>query len=116
MKLNSIFERAVRLCGISEEYLHGNDLLSLRARALSAINTTLFDLCGEGAANALSEEADITPAVADAAVYGTAMFISLSHGDTDKSSLFSEIYNAKRAAVKAEVTAVRDLLPKTEAV
>lgn len=116
MKLNSIFERAVRLCGISEEYLHGNDLLSLRVRALSAINSTLFDLCGAEEANTLSEDLDITPAVADAAVYGAAMFISLSHGDTDKSSLFSGVYNAKRAAVKAETGAVRDVLPETEAV
>lgn len=116
MKLNTIFERAVRLCGIAEDYLKENDLLSLKVRALSALNTTLFDLCGEEEHLTLSEEADITPAVADAAVYGLAMFLSLSYGDTDKSSLFSGVYNAKRAAAKSDTGRISDVLPQTEAV
>ena len=115
MKINSIFERAIRLCGIGEDYYKGNDLLNLKIRALSAINTTLFDLCGTEECHTLSEEADISPEAANAAVYGTAMFLSLAYGDTDKSELFSAVYNSKRTAVKSSVSGISDVLPKPEA-
>ena len=115
MKLNGIFERAVRLCGIGEEYLKGNDLADLKTRALSAINATLFDLCGAEEHDSLAQEAAVAPGIADAAVYGTAMFLSLAYGDTDKSSLFSSVYNAKRAAAKSAVSSVNDVIPGPEA-
>ena len=61
-------------------------------------------------------ETDISEKIADAAVYGTAMFLSLAYGDTDKSSLFSDIYNQKRAAVKAGTGKISDVLPRTGAI
>lgn len=114
MKLESIFKRAALLCGIGEDYLEENDLKDLRSRALAAINAVLFDLCGEAEHQSISEPAAISPAEGDAAVYGTAMFLSLAYGDTDKSALFSKIYSDKRAAAKSGVSAVCDVLPKTE--
>lgn len=115
MKLNDIFERAIRLCGVGEEFLAENDLKDLKARALEAINAVLFDLCGYSGAQELTETADITGTACDAAVYGAAMFLSLAYGDTDKSSLFSDIYNQKRASVKSNIGKVADVLPETEA-
>ena len=112
MKLNDIFKRAAQLSGISEDFLEENDLKDLQARALSAVNSVLFDLCSQEEHQSLFESADITPQSADAAVYGTAMFLSLAYGDTDKSSLFSKIYSDKRSSVKASVSAVKDVLPK----
>lgn len=112
MKLENIFKQAVRLCGIGEEYLEENDLKDLRSRALTAINTVLFDLCEEAEHESIFEQAEIPPKAADAAVFGTAMFLSLAYGDTDKSSLFSKIYSDKRTAVKSQVSSVSDVLPK----
>ena len=114
MKLENIFKRAALISGISEDYLEENDLKDLHSRALAAINTVLFDLCREAEHQSILEQAAISPDVCDAAVYGTAMFLSLAYGDTDKSALFSKIYSDKRAAAKSNVSAVCDVLPKTE--
>lgn len=115
MKLINIFLRAAKLCGISENYLDNNDISDLQSRALTAINTTLFDLCGEPEHRLLSETADVSETCIDAAIYGTAMYLSLAFGDTDNASLFSKIYNSKRAAVKSSLSRIADVLPKTEA-
>ena len=115
MKLNSIFERAARLCGMAESYYKNNDSSDLSARALTAINATLFDLCEEGEHESLLDESLASDAVFDAAVYGTAMYLSLAFGDTDKASFFSKIYSDKRTNIKSSSAKIKDLLPKTEA-
>lgn len=116
MKLNDIFKRAARLAGTGEEFLGENETEKFRARALDAINSVLFDLCEKEPYEGLMCDADITDKAADAAVYGTAMFLSLAYGDTDKSTLFSSIYNGKRAAVKSSIGEISDVLPRTGAV
>ena len=115
MKLNSIFERAALLCGISDGYLKDNDQSELKARALAAVNTVLFDLRGEEEHQSILDDIAVSKDVSDAAVYGTAMFLCLAFGDTDKASLFSHIYSDKRAGVKSSGGRVTDVLPKTEA-
>lgn len=115
MKLNSIFERAVRLCGINEKFVGNNDSTELRRRALAAINTVLFDLCGEPEHDSLSDEVNISDLAFDAAIYGTAMYLTLAFGDTDYSNFFSKIYSGKRAAFKSSLKRVADILPKTGA-
>ena len=115
MKLSSIFEHAARLCGMAEDYYKDNDSSELSARALTAINTTLFDLCEEKEHESLLDEISAEKQIIDAAKYGTAMYLSLAFGDTDKASFFSNIYSDKRAAVKSNTSRVKDLLPKTEA-
>ncbi|MBO4693867.1 MAG: hypothetical protein J5659_05715 [Clostridia bacterium] len=116
MRASDIFKRAMRLCGISEEVLDENDLTDLHARALDAINTALFDLCGVEGVSSLSDLKDIPAKTADAVVYGTAMLLSLAYGDTDKSSLFSSVFNQKRAAIKSNISKIADVLPRTEAI
>ncbi|MBO7519937.1 MAG: hypothetical protein J6T73_04075 [Clostridia bacterium] len=115
MKLTNIFENAARLCGMAEDYYKNNDSSELSARALTAINTVLFDLCEEEKHESLLEEVPLSGAVFDAAVYGTAMYLSLAFGDTDKASFFSGVYGGKRAGVKSKSAAIADRLPKTEA-
>ncbi len=116
MKLNDIFERAARLTGAGEEFLGENDIEAFRTRALNIINTVLFDLCEKEPYEGLMCETDIPERTADAAVYGTAMFLSLAYGDIDKSNLFSNVYNQKRAAVKSSVGQISDKLPRTGAI
>ena len=112
MKLNDILTRAILLCGADGDYLSEVSSDTLKMRGLSAMNTVLFDICEMPAAESLSCETEISPAVADAAVYGTAMFLSLAFGDTDKSSLFSEIYSDKRTAVKSNVGFIPYKMPR----
>ena len=116
MKLNDIYKRAAQLTGAGDEFLGENDTRTFRSRALAAINSVLFDLCEKAPYDGLMCETDISEKAADAAVYGTAMFLSLAYGDTDKSSLFSGIYNQKRAAVKSAVGKISDVLPETGAI
>lgn len=112
MILNDIFRRAAMLCGAGEDYLTESYNGDINVRALSAINTVLYDICELPPAENLSDSVSISAAKADAAVYGTAMFLSLAFGDTDKSSLFSEIYSAKRAACKSHTAKITDKMPK----
>lgn len=113
MKLNRIFENAARLCGIAEDFYKNNDSSELSARALTAINTTLFDLCGENEHDSLLDDFEASSPVLDAAIYGTAMYLSLAFGDTDKASFFSDIYNGKRSGIKSRSQKIKDLLPQT---
>ncbi|MBO4734478.1 MAG: hypothetical protein J5662_08380 [Clostridia bacterium] len=115
MKINSIVERAALLCGISDGYLKENDQSELNARALTAANTVLFDLCGEAEHRSILDEVSVSRDIENAAVYGVAMFLCLAFGDTDKASLFSHIYSDKRALVKSAGGKISDVLPKTEA-
>lgn len=112
MKLNDILNRAIMLCGADADYISDNNQESLKSRGLSAINTVLYDICEMPAFESISDEAEINAPTADAAVYGTAMFLCLAFGDTDKSALFSKIYSDKRTAVKSGVGYIIDESPK----
>lgn len=115
MKLTNIFDRAARLCGFSDSYLKENDSADISERALTAVNAVLFDLCGTDDHESLLDEIILPRAVSDAAVYGTAMFLSLAFGDTEKAGFFSKIFNDKRMAAKSGSDRVSDALPETEA-
>lgn len=115
MKLSSIFDRAARLCGFSEDFLDENCSAEINARALTAVNAVLFDLCETKDRESLLDDVPIDGAAASAAVYGTAMYLSLAFGDTDKAAFFSRIYSDKRTAAKSSSARVADALPKTEA-
>ena len=115
MKLNNIFDRAARLCGFTDSYLKENDSDDISARALIAVNAVLFDLCGPEDHGSLLDEISVSRATSDAAVYGTAMYLSLAFGDTDKAEFFSKLFSDKRTAVKSGSDRVFDALPGTEA-
>lgn len=64
--------------------------------------------------SAADELTDCDNARLDAAIYGTAMLISASHGDYERNRVFTDIYNAKRAAALKETAEIRDILPQAE--
>ena len=57
---------------------------------------------------------NFTAQEADALCCGVVMLMAFSEGDTDKNKLFTEIYNAKRAALLSKTDYVIDNLPVTE--
>ena len=59
----------------------------------------------------LTDEVDAEPEATAALCYGMAMLLSLTEGEPQKNAMFTELYNAKRAAVKAGVTKTDDVLP-----
>lgn len=59
----------------------------------------------------LENEIIATEPQIDALCYGTAMLLSLSEGETEQNRLFTQIYNAKRAAVLSEIQKIQDSLP-----
>lgn len=116
MTTNDVFKRALRLCGMDEEYLSDTEIKDVRARAADIMSAALFDLGYTEPEVAVTDRETVSDGMADAAVYGVAMLLSLGFGDTDKAKLFSDIYSQKRSAVKSEVLRITDVLPGTGAV
>lgn len=114
MKVYDILKRAANLLGAGEEFSKESGLNNTDSRALTAVNSALFDLCGLNEAQSLLEEINVSPEIADAASYGTAMFLSVSFGDSAKSEFFSKVYSDKRAKLKSQITRVSDTLAKSE--
>ena len=56
----------------------------------------------------------LTAQETDALCCGTAMLLAFSEGDGNKNKLFTEIYNAKRAALLSKTDYIIDNLPFTE--
>ena len=59
----------------------------------------------------LSDEMNISSLQADALCYGTAMLLAVSESESEKNQLFTQIYNAKRAAVLSSKETVKDTFP-----
>ena len=88
-----------------------SDSRLLRAKEL--INQILSDL-NIGQINELSSPINCSKAELEAVCYGVMMLLSLSEGESEKNKLFTDIYNAKRAAVLSRVSLIEDTLPKAE--
>ena len=82
----------------------------LLERMPDIINQICLDLKIE-AISALENTVKATEKQIDALCYGTAMLLSVSEGETEKNRLFTQIYNAKRAAVLCETDKIEDSLP-----
>ncbi|MBE6749896.1 MAG: hypothetical protein E7560_01870 [Ruminococcaceae bacterium] len=83
--------------------------------------SSFLELCNQIAADLkLAEIKDyeqpleLTPQEAEALCCGTAMLLAFSEGDSNKNKLFTEIYNAKRAALLSKTDYIIDNLPVTE--
>ena len=109
---NDIFETAIMLLGYTDSSRKFQDSSKLKERALCAINQIARDLGVCATAESLFDEIAFNDMQSSAAPYGVAMLLSLIDGDSDKNTMFSSIYNAKRAAAKNETGSVRDVLPK----
>ena len=60
---------------------------------------------------ALDDEMNISPKQEDALCYGVAMLLAVSESEAEKNQLFTQIYNAKRAAVLSSKGTIEDTLP-----
>ena len=107
---NDAYKIALNLLG----YLNTDDRISpdgdIYKRALYLTNQILANL-KQPKITALNDEISITPAAFEALPYGMAMLFALVSGDSSKNSLFTEIYNSKRAAALCEADKVIDRMP-----
>lgn len=106
-----VIKRAMSLLGYSSAEGDPAESELTALKGLEIIRQLLMDLrCG--GISSLSDNLDISGAQEDALCYGTAMLLALTEGDTNKNRLFAEIYNAKRGTALAEMSSVKDCLPK----
>lgn len=83
----------------------------LLERMPDIINQICFDL-KIPAINGLDDVINASEPEIDALCYGTAMLLAVSEGESEKNMLFTQIYNAKRAAVLCKSEKIEDTLPK----
>ena len=105
-----IYKRAINLLGYSE---NGKSIVlndSIFDRSLDLINQIAEDINLPRIAS-LSEKFVIESKNLQALCFGTAMLIAISEGDSAKAGMFSQIYNAKRAAALNIISTVEDCLP-----
>lgn len=102
-----IFKKAVTRAGIFQGDILNGDFAK---RAPELINQIAADLKLEQI-NSLSDEIICDTEKAEALCCGVAMLVTLTVSDREKNEIFTNIYNAKRAAVLSNISAVEDVLP-----
>ena len=110
---NDIFKRCLALLGYTQaesEAVSCKALLNRMPEIIASICfdlkiTPVFDLEGEITANDTQ---------LDALCCGCTMLLALSEGEGGKHRLFTELYNARRAAALSEISTVKDCLPVTD--
>lgn len=105
-----IYKRAISLLGYDGS---GNTIVvkdTIVERSLDLMNQIAEDINLEKIAS-LSKEFEGNNKHLQALCYGTAMLIAISEGESEKVNLFSQIYNAKRAAALNHISTVEDSLP-----
>ena len=112
MTVNSIYNSAVKLLGYNNSYLSLEDNDILKKRAIEFVNRIAFDLFTMPPVSNFLEELNLPLECEDALIYGLCMLLSLSEGDGDKNRLFTELYNAKRAKMKAQTAKISDVFPE----
>lgn len=113
MTANDILQSALALMGEERYNEIGFDNEGFCIRALEYVNRIAEDLCGAESVFDINEEIALPSSARSAASYGVAMLLALSEGDTARNEAFGVIYNGLRAAVKGNISAVRDTLPKS---
>lgn len=109
---NDIFKRSLSLLGYTpteQEAVSGKALLS---RMPEILNQILSDL-GLPNVDDLTQNIVGTPIQLDAVCCGCTMLLALSDGDNTKNRVFTEIYNARRAAALSKAGQRQDTLPYT---
>ena len=109
MTVSSIYNSAIKLLGYNNAYLSVEDNDILKSRAIEFVNQIGFDLFKMSAVKNFLEEFYLAAEYRDALIYGVCMLMSLSEGDGDKNRIFTELYNSKRAEVKAQITKITDV-------
>ena len=106
-----VIKRAMHLLGYSGQEGDPSESNSTALKGLEIINQLLPDLNCNGIFSLL-DSLEIPKAKEEALIYGAAMLLALTEDDANKNHLFAEMYNAKRATALAEISGVKDTLPK----
>lgn len=109
---NDIYLTVTTLLGFGDALSDTRNDITLRERMLVALNRIGADLCDMPPVKSLNDSVSLSSAFCEALIYGVAMLISLTDGDSEKNSIFTSLYNSKRASAKAQKAAVSDTLPK----
>ena len=110
---NDVLNRVLNLLGYLNSYSTKTDNENLLKRAPSIINQICFDLKIPNITR-LSDKINASEKAIDALCYGAAMIMALVEGDGVKNKMFTDIYNAKRAAALSSKDVVVDKLPKLD--
>lgn len=108
-----IYKKTMMLLGYTDDKGTPQDNGRLHSRTLDAINQIGADLCGMEPIAGLYSMLSIPQKALEAMPYGVGMLLSFSDGNAEKNRVFSDIYNAKRATVKASVSSVKDVIPSS---
>ena len=110
MTAKTIYEMASSLAGreILEEYITDNDIAN--RNALFTVNQVLWDFSLFGVSK-LSENVNMTPALADAVVYGVARLIAANAMDVQKQNELTEIFNLKRTKALSCISVIKNSIP-----
>lgn len=98
-----ILDRALMLLGYTDDG-HCN---RIKSRAIAIINAAYVDVCRAARADyiplkSLSDTFTVGDEIAcDVLVYGVAMFIAQSEGDTEIQAVYCDLYNKKRGSLAA---------------
>ena len=106
-----IYEKAMSLLGYTDSDGNAKENNAFSRRAVNAINTIGSDLCDMTPINNIMDEVTADEKTSQAMCYGVAMILSLCENDGEKNSVFTQIFNSKRTALKSSVGTVKDLLP-----
>lgn len=113
MKGLDIYKKAMLLLGYND--IVNNPPLQVRFEEQGAelISQIAADLCITDVSS-LSSDLAADAQQAEALIYGTAMLLSLTEGDTSKNRVFTELYNAKRAAALKKIDKITYTMPHAE--
>jgi len=105
-----VYKRTLSLSGRSDSAEGGFSQQVLLERMPDIINQICFDLKIDPI-KALEDTLNANDKQIDALCYGTAMLLAVSEGESGRNQLFTQIYNAKRAAALSEMTRIEDNMP-----
>lgn len=111
MTVNDIYKSSMALNGYSTPETNLSDK-SVLERFPQLINQILADL-SLNQISSIDDEITAEGVLLESIIWGSAMLISLSMGDTAKNTAFTSAYNAKRAASLAKKESISDVLPST---
>lgn len=105
-----LYKKICALLGYSYSNTDANDRRLIRIQEI--LEQIALDLKFEPT-KMLSEEIIIEAKKKEALIYGTAMMLAASEGDSGNTKMFAQLYNAKRGSALCSKDNVSDTLPTT---
>lgn len=107
---NKIFERAMMILGYTDNEGCIVDNSGLQERSLHIINQILADLKKDFIINDMDEDIELNGIEEQTVIYGVCMMLTLGLNDSERNSLFTELYNLKRTAARSEKSEIKEKL------